>query len=69
MLVTKFNLRLIESVIPPHIISEFSGVPESRISEYRHGKRSIPIHHVMALCTVLRCEPHDIIGVEEVETV
>lgn len=44
-------------------------MPSTRLSEYKHGKRSIPIHHVMALCDVLKCEPCDIVGEEEVETV
>lgn len=69
LLVSKLAMRLLEINAPHSVVAELAGFPKTRLSEYKHGKRPIPIKHVIALCEVLKCEPSDIVGFEEAELV
>lgn|SRR5215471_223236 len=60
--VTKLRLALMHSGLPQYMVAAQSGMPPSRVSEYALGKKSIPAHHLMALASVLRVNPVDLIG-------
>lgn len=65
--VSKLTMRLNEQGGPHYVVAEAAGFSKSRLSEYQSGARSIPPHHVIAICEVLRCTPDEILGTEEVD--
>lgn len=55
---------------PQYMIAAVCGMSPSRLSEYCLLQRDIPMHHMLALCDYLKCNPDDILGiVEEPESV
>lgn len=44
-------------------LSQLTGIPTSRISDYAHGYRNIPTHQLPLLCKALNCTPDDLMGV------
>jgi Helix-turn-helix len=65
MAVTKLRLRILEDGRPQYVIAAASGLPPPRISEYALGKRVIPPHHLIELVRVFGCDPVDIVGFVE----
>jgi Helix-turn-helix len=61
---TKLRFRILESGMQQGEIARKCGFPAPRLSEYVMGRRTIPPHHLVLLCEVLRANPDDIIGVE-----
>lgn len=62
MLVTKLELRIIQSDTPAYLLAAKAGFAPARLSEYRNGKKSIPPNHLIALAHVFKCNPDDLIG-------
>lgn len=48
---------------PQYMIAALAGMSPSRLSEYCLMQKDIPVHHMVGLCRVFRCEPEDILGV------
>lgn len=48
-------------------IARECGFAYTRLSEYTHGRKEIPVSHMIALAEVLRCAPVEMIGEVEVE--
>ena len=64
-IVTKVRLRLMDDGRPQYVIAADIGVPASRMSDYALGRRTIPQKHVFRFCTVLNCNPEDLLGYAE----
>lgn len=67
--ITRLHKRIIELDVPANVIAEKAGIKQTRLSEYRHSRRKMPMGHVMVLCEVLACEPEEIMGTVEVDEV
>lgn len=67
--ITRLHKRIIELDVPANVIAEKAGIKQTRLSEYRHNKRKMPMGHVMVLCEVLGCNPEEIMGDVEVDEV
>ena len=67
--VSRLHLKIIAIDVPAKIISERTGIPTSRLSEYRHMRRKIPMGHVIVLCEVLNCDPDEIVGAVETDEI
>lgn len=67
--ISRLHKRIIELDVPANVIAEKAGIKQTRLSEYRHNKRKMPMGTVIVLCEVLQCEPEDIMGDVEVDEV
>lgn len=67
--ISRLHLKLISLDCPSGLVAERAGIKQSRLSEYRHNKRRVPMGHLIALCDVLGCDPEDLVGDVEVDEV
>ena len=67
--INRLHKKIIELDVPACVIAEKSGIKSTRISEYRHGKRQIPMKDLIVLCDVLNCDPSELMGDVEVDEV
>lgn len=67
MKVTRFSLALLNYPGTQHDLSLALHTTPSRISEYKTGHRQLPKRHLIAVSTLLRVPPADLIGTVDVD--
>lgn len=62
MMLSKLQKKIIEDGRKQNVIAKAAGLPPARISDYIHGRRTIPVPALIALAEVLKCNPSDLLG-------
>jgi DNA-binding Xre family transcriptional regulator len=65
MAISKLRLRILESGETQYMLAAKCGMSPSRMSEYVVGKKAIAAHHIPRMCKVLKCQPQDLMGVDD----
>ncbi len=67
VMITKLRYKLLAIEQPDYQIAGAAGMHPTTLSNYAQGKQPISAKHLRSLCTLLKCEPEEIIGTMEVE--
>lgn len=65
MIVNKLEFQIMLDGRTKKEVALACGFANTRLSEYTHGKKEIPVSHLILLADVLKCDPRDLIGETE----
>ena len=70
-MITKLRRKLLEVSGPGHQnhLADSLQINRARMSQYATGTQRIPAHHLLRLSIALQCDPTDLLGYEELESV
>lgn len=65
--ITRLMYKLSQVPEPNYVIGALCHIHPTTMSDYARGKRDMSPKHLNALCTLLECEPEEILGLIEVD--
>lgn len=68
-MISRLQKRLIADGRQFKDIAVAAGFKQPRLSDYVHGRRVMPMQHLISLCEVLHCNPDDLIGEDEFDAI